>query len=84
MVSGTEQLWSAGAAIGLREGHAAGVLGIVAGRAQGRCLVWVMGVTCPVLPNLIPPLACPPHVICTATIKFTYWFCADRPSSSGW
>ena len=57
VVSITEELWGAGAAIGLREGQAAGVPGVVAGRAQGRRLIWVVGVARPMLPNVIPALA---------------------------
>ena len=71
VVGSTEQLWGAGAAIGLREGQTAGVLGVIAGRAQGCRQVRVVGVAVPVTSNGVPALARPPHVICNVTHKFS-------------
>ena len=72
MIGSTEQLWGAGAAIGLREGQAAGVLGVIAGRAEGRRQIRVVGVTVAVVPNCVPALTCPPHVICDFSHKFSH------------
>ncbi len=67
VIGSTEQLWGAGAAVGLGKGQGAGVLGVIAGRAQWRGQIRVVGVAVPVISNGVPALARPPHVICTAT-----------------
>jgi hypothetical protein len=65
VVGFAKQLWGAGAAIRLREGQAAGVARIIAGRAQRSRLMRVMRIRDVMSIDLIPALACPPHVICS-------------------